>query len=727
MKKIQPRTIRTLERLRPSILTSLAITVLSVAPAIGQTDIDDVFELNAYEVNTSRDFGYYAGNSVSATKTSVAIEDIPISIQVLTRDFLDDLQADSIDDAIFYAAGAAPDTNEPGRYSLRGFTSPEPLRNGISTLAEFYQGSTLIERIEVVKGPVSILYGISEPGGIINYVTKQPLSEKAESFRFTTGSFGKARMEYDVTGPLANGKTVDLDYRLVASYEDSDSWVEHAGLKERIIAPMFKWRFGKNTSLLASVEYYDVQRKIEGSRIRNSDRSGWYPDLPRDFNAAGDSFKNTETLFASTDFQHQLNDHWSFRHVLNYSENDYLQDTRLGFATEGAGPADEDEIRISLLNRDVLREQFTMQTEFVGKYTTDAVELNILIGHEYESYEQRQLARRANNVMIWDLKDPSTWDPRITVAPKDRNIVPSDFLQSNDQTALFGMLQAGFFGNRLRTLTGVRYDTLNGDLIDYRSGGNKTSNPEITNTTPQIGALFKLTEHISPYVLYSESFTPNLQVNPDGSTFDPATGVGKELGFKFDAMENRFSATLSLYEVVKENIVRIDREAQAAEPPVLQYIASGEEKSRGMELDLVYQPNDSYQLMFSYAQIRDAYVVSNTDAPETEGMRLPSTPKSSVSLWNKYTFRGGALDGFFIGGGIVHRDESFLSSLPRDINIKTPSFNRLDLMVGYSGTWQGKPFRVEVKVDNVTDELYHLRQDIIAPGTQVLVSFKVDL
>jgi outer membrane receptor protein involved in Fe transport len=98
-----------------------------------------------------------------------------------------------------------------------------------------------------------------------------------------------------------------------------------------------------------------------------------------------------------------------------------------------------------------------------------------------------------------------------------------------------------------------------------------------------------------------------------------------------------------------------------------------------------------------------------------------------VSLWNKYTFRGGALDGFFIGGGIVHRDESFLSSLPRDINIKTPSFNRLDLMVGYSGTWQGKPFRVEVKVDNVTDELYHLRQDIIAPGTQVLVSFKVDL
>lgn len=690
-----------------------------------QDSDDDVFELSAYEVSGSRDFGYYAGNSVSATKTSVPIEDIPINIQVLTRDFLDDLQADSIDDAIFYTAGASPDTNEPGRYSLRGFTSPEPLRNGISTLAEFYQGSTLIERVEVVKGPVSILYGISEPGGIINYVTKQPLSEAAGSFRFTTGSFGKARMELDLTGPLSQGEKVRLDYRLVTSHEKSDSWVDYAGLQESIIAPMFKWYFGKRTSLLVSVEYYDVERDIEGSRVRNSDRSGWYSGLPREFNAAGDSFKNTETLFASSDFQHRFNDHWTFRNVLNYSENDYLQDTRLGFATEGAGPAGEDEIRISLLSRDVLREQVTIQNEFVGTYAGEGVEWNILLGHEYEIYEQRQLALRRNNVMIWDLKDPSTWDPSITIPPSERNITPSDFLQSNDQSALFGMFQAGFLNNRLRTLSGIRYDVLNGDLTDYRSGGTLTKNPEITNTTPQLGALFKLSEYISPYVLYSESFSPNLQVNPDGSTFDPATGVGKEVGFKFDALESRFSATLSFYEIVKENIVRIDREAQAAEPPVLQYIASGEEKSRGFEFDMVYQPTDRYQLLFSYANIRDAYVVSNTDAPETEGMRLPSTPEVSISIWNKYTFQDGPLAGLFIGGGLVRRDESFLSTSPANINTKAPSFSRIDLMLGYSGSWNEKPFRFEIKVDNVTDELYHLRQDIIAPGVNILASLKL--
>ncbi|MEZ5278493.1 MAG: TonB-dependent siderophore receptor [Opitutaceae bacterium] len=685
----------------------------------------EVVELKPFEVNSARDFGYYAGSSVSATKTSVPISDIPINIQVMTRDFLDDVQARSIDDAIFYSAGASPDTNEPGRYSLRGFTSPEPLRNGVSTLSEFYQGSTLIERVEVVKGPVSILYGISEPGGVINYITKQPLSAFAGSFRMAGGSYGNLRAEADVTGPLVEGKSVDMDYRFVASYENSDSWVDYAGLEETIIAPMVKWHFGERASLLASVEYYNVHRNIEGSRIRNSDLSGWYEGLPREFNPAGRSYKDTSTIFASTDFQFGISENWTFHNILNYSENDYLQDTRLGFATEAAGPANEDEIRISLLYRDVLREQFTIQSELAGKFETDSVNLNILVGHEYEDYEQRQLARRANNVMIWDLKDPSTWDISFPIAPEDRNLTPSDFLQSNAQNALYGMVQAGFLEDRLHTLIGLRYDILNGDLVNYLSNGTKTENPEITNTTPQVGALFKITDSISTYALYSESFTPNLQVNPDGSTFDPATGVGKEFGFKFDLMKNRFSATLSFYEIQKENIVRIDRDAQAADPPVLQYVASGTEKSRGVELDFVYQPDEKYQLVLSYSYIDDAYVVSNTDAPETEGMRLPSAPENSISIWNKYTFRDGPFDGFFVGAGIVHRDESFLSSSPNDVNITTPSFERIDLLVGYSGVVRDYPFRIEVKANNVTDELYNERQDIIAPGRNFLASLKV--
>jgi iron complex outermembrane receptor protein len=687
---------------------------------------DEVVELSPFEVNTERDFGYYADSSASATKTSVPISEIPINIQVMTRNFIDDIQARSIDDAIFYSASASPDTNEPGRYSLRGFTSPEPLRNGVSTLAEFYQGTTLIDRVELVKGPVSILYGISEPGGVINYITKQPLSVFSGSFRLAGGSYSNLRAEADVTGPLVDGKAVDMDYRFVASYENSDSWVDYAGLEETIIAPMVKFHFGERASLLASFEYYNVHRNIEGSRIRNSDRSGWYEGLPREFNPAGRSFKDTETIFTNTDFQFQFNDNWTFRNVLVYSENDYLQDTRLGFATEAAGPADEDEIRIHLLNRDVLREQFTIQSEFAGEYETGSVSLNILLGHEYEDFEQRQLARRANNVMIWDLKDSSTWDISFPIAPEDRPLVPSDFLRSDKQNAFYGMIQAGFMENRLRTLLGARYDILNGDLVNYLTGGTKTENPEITNTTPQVGALYKITNNVSTYVLYSESFTPNLQVNPDGSTFDPATGVGKEFGFKFDMMENRFSATMSFYEIEKENIVRIDRDAQAADPPVLQYVASGTEKSRGIEFDFVYQPNNNYQLVMSYAYIDKAYVVSNTDAPETEGMRLPSAPKNSVSVWNKYTFTDGPLDGFFLGGGIVYRDESFLSSSPSDINITTPSFARIDLMAGYSGMMGDVPFRVEVKVNNVTDELYNLRQDIIAPGRNFLASLRVN-
>lgn len=685
----------------------------------------DIFDLKPFEVRTDQDVGYYAGNSVSATKTAVAISDIPINIQVLTRDFIEDVQAISLDDALFYSAGAAPDTNEPGRFSLRGFTSPEPLRNGVGTLSEFYQGTTLIERVEVVKGPVSILYGISEPGGIINYITKQPLSQKAGSIRLTGGSYGRTRGEFDVTGPLVEGDRVSMDYRLVASYENSDSWMDYAGLKEFVVAPMAKWYFGERTSLLVSLEYYDISRTLEGFRISRSDRTGYVEGLPRGFNPSGNSTKENETIFASTDFQHQFNEHWTFRSVLNYSENDYEQDTRVGYANEGAGPADDGEVRISLLYRDVPREQFTTQTELAGKYESATGSFNILFGHEYETFEQRQLALRQNNVMIWEFDDPSTWDPTLPVAPADRSAKPSDFLRNDEQSAFYGMLQAGFLDDRLRTLAGLRYDVLNGDLEDYRSGSN-TSNPEITNTTPQIGALYKLTDTLSGYALYSESFSPNLQVNPDGSTFDPATGKGTEFGFKLDLVERRLSSTMSFYEIEKENIVRIDPTGQQEDPPVLRYIASGKEKSSGMDFDLVYAPVENYQLVFSYAYIKDAYVVSNTDDPKTEGMRLPSSPRNSISLWNKYTFTDGALDGFFVGGGFVHRDDSRLNTDPAQVLLGPPSFDRIDLLVGYSGTLGDNPFRLEVKMNNVTDEVYNLRQNIIAPDRHVVVTAKFE-
>ncbi len=722
-----PKPNNFFRNLKRTFLSSLLVTSSQVVLAQENSSQSQTYELSPYEVNSSLDVGYYAGNSISATKTAVAIKDIPINIQVMTRDFIEDVQAYSIDEALIYVAGAAPDTNEPGRYTIRGFTSPEPIRNGVSTLAEFHQGTTLIERVEVVKGPASILYGISEPGGIINYITKQPLSVQAGSVRFIAGSYNKFRTEVDVTGPLSKGKGddgVSVDYRLITSYENSDSWVDYAGIEEFIIAPSLKWQFGENTSLLATIEYYDVHRNIEGTRIQAMDQSG-YLDLPARFNPAGNSYKDTETIFANTDFQHKIGDNWTFRNVLNISENDYTQDTRLGFGTEALGPADPGEIRIHLLNRDVLREQFTSQTEMTGEFEFEQMELNILFGHEFQQYDQRQIARRQNNVMIWDLDDPATWDISFPVAPEDRSLRPADIDLSNDPHSFFGMLQGAFMERRLRTLLGLRYDILNGDLVNFNAGGARTENPEVTSTTPQVGALYQISGPLSFYALYSESFTPNLQVNPDGSTFDPATGKGKEFGFKFDLIEKRISTTLSFYEIEKDNIVRIDQEAQQADPPVLRYVSSGNEKSKGTDLDLIYSPTENYQLIMSYAHISDAYVVSNNDAPETEGMRLASSPEDSFSIWNKYIFTEGSLEGFFLGGGFVHRDESQLNTSPASINIRTPAYDRFDLSAGYSGIWGEKPIRIEVKLNNLTDETYHLRQSIIAPGRNFQTSFRL--
>lgn len=697
----------------PLILTSL------IASSLWAQEDDQVVDLSPYEVNSSRDRGYYANNSLSATKTAVPINNIPINIQVMTRDFIDDVQAYDIDDAAQYVAGAAPSTNEPGRFAIRGFTSPNPIRNGVTTLEEFHFGTTTIERMEIVKGPSAILYGITEPGGIINYVTKKPLPDFAASLRQVVGSFDKYRTEIDVTGPATSG----FDYRLAASYENSGSHIKGAGIEETIVAPSVLWNIGENTKWLIALEYHNIKRALEGNRVQNAAQTDYY-DLPRSFNGDGPlSYKDNQTVFFNSDFQHTFFEHWTFRQVLNIAENNYIQDTRVGYATAGAGPADDNEVRFHLLFRDVPRNEITTQTELSGRFEFGSNNLNVLIGHEYKDFEQRQIARRQNNVMIWDLDDPSTWDTSFPVAVEDRALTPADFLRSTDQQTIYSMVQAGFADDRLRILLGARYDILNGDNINYLAGGVRDVNPEIKNTTPQAGFLFRINDPLAVYALYSESFTPNLQVNPDGSTFDPATGEGLEFGLKFDLMENRLSGTLSFYEIEKNNIVRIDQDAQQADPPVLQYRPSGTEKSRGMDLDFVYSPNDNYQAVFSYAYIGDAYVVANEEAPQEEGNRLAYAPKNSVSFWNKYTFREGPLNGVFLGAGIVHQDPMHHNTSASVL--LTPAYTRLDLLVGYSGHLGERPFRVDLKIDNVTDELYNARQHIVAPGINFLASFRI--
>lgn len=706
--------------------------------AIAQNGIEnneDIQELSPFEVDAEGDVGYYADNSVSATKTRVQIRDLPMNLQIMTEEFISDVQASEIDEALEYAAAVHPATNEPGRFAFRGFITETPMRNGIATLAESnFASAGTVQRLEIVKGPSAILYGITEPGGLVNIITKKPRLNRRTSIEARYGEEGSYQFEFDTTGPIGetDGKTGGA-YRFIALAEQlrHDSWFAEDDIYT--IAPSLSWNFTENTSILATIEHQILNKMPQGAFTIKVDPNtgnrigfipGFYYDVPSEYNGNGpDAYKDTDSTFASVDFQHRFwDERFTFRAVVNHVITNIDQDTRVGDGVEGAGPADIGEVRYHFLQRLVDRNETTIQAEIAGEWEAMGGTHNLLFGVETTEFEQDQVANRANNVIIYPWDDPSQWNFAITIPPEQRTINPANFVYTQDTASAYAMFQSELVDGRLNTLLGVRYDKVEASTFD-RSSSNRSGDPETTNTTPQVGAIFDMTDSVSVFASYSESFSPNTQVNPDGSTFDPATGEGLEAGFKFSFYENRLNGTLSAFTIDKTNIVRVDQDRSNATNQ-LWYNTSGLERSEGFELDLSYAPNDNWQMVFSYAHM-DVRIVENSDSPAEEGRRPPGAPEDSVAFWTKYTFTEGRWDGLYIAGGVTAVDDKATNTSTANIRLRRPAYTKVDAVIGYKFNVGDQRWQVTLKGNNLLDEFYFRRQNWTAQDINFQLGAKV--
>jgi iron complex outermembrane recepter protein len=708
------------------------VALLAVASSLSAQD-EDPITLSPFEVNTARDVGYYASNSISATKTDIPLQDLPMNVQVLTRTFLDDVNATDIESVMEYSASVSPATNAPGRFNLRGFANPNPMRNGIDTLSEANWVSTLtLDRIEVVKGPAAILYGITEPGGLINMITKKPQFAQAGVLNFQVGDYDTYRAEIDVTGPLG-GDAIKSAYRVVAGVGDEGYEQDFAHSKTVTVAPSLLLNINDASSLLLAVEYQELDANPRGAATNKlsatNERIGFIPgffyDVPKTFNHQGfDAFQRTETTYLSADFQHQFaDDRWAMRAVVTHSTTDLEQDARNGAGNERRSGGQLGFFRTNALARFVDREEMVFQGELTGRIETDTMTHRLLFGVEATSFEQDQLARRQNRIFPdTSFENPATWDFSIPIAPEDRAITPADFFFEQDTWSLYAMHQGEMIDSKLHTLLGFRYDTVDATNTNRRANPiTATAVPTSENVTPQVGAVYSLTESLGIYASYSESFSPNTAVNPDGGTFDPATGEGLDFGLKFNAPDGRFNATLSVFDISKVGIVRQDVERRANDPDNgLWFADSGKERSRGFETDMILTPWENYQISLSYAYI-DAYVVSNADSPGQEGNRLGETPEHNFAIWQKYTFTEGPAAGFFFGVGLNARSDSAVSPNPVDQTFEYPAYTALDLVLGYKSQGE-KPWEVTVRLNNATDEFYFARSKFYANGRNLQVT-----
>ena len=526
---------------------------------------------------TGEQEGYSVPNASTATRTDTPLRDIPQSIQVVPQEVIEDQQLTRLDEALRNVSGVTYRGDVQGRgeeFTIRGFDNVPILRDGFRRYGSFesFPEVANLERIEVLKGPASILYGEIQPGGLINLVSKKPLAEPFYKAELQVGNWGFVRPKIDISDLLTDdGK---LRYRLNALYSRSDSFRGFDQDERRFfIAPVVSWKISDRTDLTVSLEYTNDKRPVDLGLPAVGDR---VVDVPRDriVNEPDDKIER-EYLNVGYDLEHRFNDNWKLRNAFRYSSYDYDYNV----LAYDLGDYDEEN---GILNRffasqEGKDENYALQTNLIGKFATGSINHTLLFGVDLSRNDERTVS------VVGDTTPLDIFNPVYRQFPKpDEDTIPSfggDEVET-DRLGIYLQDQISIFDN-LKLLAGLRYDTAEQKTVNIP--GAFTESGEVTRNydalTPRVGIVYQPIEEVSLYASYSQSFNPNTETTISGDTLEPEKGEGYEVGIKAQLLDRLF-ATLAYFDITKQNVAVTDPNFRLAS------IATGEQQSRGVELDV---------------------------------------------------------------------------------------------------------------------------------------------
>ncbi|MEH2277324.1 MAG: TonB-dependent siderophore receptor [Nostoc sp.] len=650
-------------------------------------------------VVTGEQDGYRVPDASTATRTDTPIRDIPASIQVIPQQVLKDQQITQVREAVSNVSGitAGPggsQTTFGESFILRGFADS----SDSSTFVDGFNRNNVlsrsldvanIEQLEVLKGPASVLYGQGDPGGILNIVTKQPLSTPYYAVEGTIGNFDFYRPTLDISGPLNTDKTIR--YRLNMAYENSGSFVDFVKTEQAFIAPVISFDLGKNTILTLEAEYLNTS-KVEylgipavGSLLPNPlgrvPRSRFIDDpdfkLERDFVGLGYRL------------QHKFSDNWSIRNAFRTELEDYNEtfDYSLGLR------ADNRTVDRGARSDQAKSRNYNLQTDVIGKIQTGIVKQDLLFGLELSRTNYiRKIFNPTPAFPTIDLFSPNYDRPAIQFDTKAYDEEsPQNFIGVYTQDLIS-------IGDKLKILLGGRFDFVDSSYEDTVNGISR--NQQDTAFSPRIGIVYQPIQPVSLYASYSRSFQPSpaFSRNADDTTFEPTKGESFEVGVKSDFFDGRLSATLAAYQITKQNIIVDD----PANPRFSLQV--GEQRSRGIELDVAGEILPGWKIIANYAYI-DPEITEDTRA-EYKGNEPSNVARNSASLWTTYEIQTGGWKGLGFGGGVT-----FVGDRQGDLEntFTLPSYVRTDAAIYY----RRDNWRVGLNIKNLFDVYYFESADSI--------------
>ena len=598
--------------------------------------------------------------------------EIPQAELDITQQILSDTNVLDLVSALDLSASVSRQNNFGGlwnAFAVRGFVGDENLPslylvNGFNAGRGFAGPRDIsgIESVEVLKGPKAALFGRGEPGGTVNLVTKRPTFETAGSINLTAGSFDFFRGDADFTAPVSD----NLAVRLVGFYEDAGSFRETIETERWGFYPSISFTPSDRTQLVYELELSEQEIPFDRG-IPAIDNQLGAVDIRTFLGEPSEDPYEASVTGHQIELQHDFNDNWSALVGFNYRDTSLegfdtaatLSGFRQFLTNSAITGDDRNFLSRERRSRDYNAEYFVLRGEVAGEFDTGGLRHRVLIGADYDQFDNDQVFVRFRGQGVPgrtpadapDLLPINVFNPvfgQFDPLPEPDQTL-ADRLETTDSFGIFFQDQISLT-DRLDVRFGFRYDDFD-ITLDNRANNTitETSNSRIS---PQVGAVYELSEVLSIYASYGENFRPFTLADTGGSDIDSNTSTSIEAGVKFGIFDGAIQGTATIFQVDQENILAVDDAFSA--------IPAGEARSQGFELDLNGQITDNIDFWLSYALIdigtENEFSDPNFGATIAAGTRLINVPENQLSLQVAKDFSENGLP-IRAGGGLLYVGE----------------------------------------------------------------------
>ena len=672
--------------LRPHVLALALAAQLSHLAHAADTELPNV-EVRAGVVTDA-----VHGSGMSATKLDVPLRDVPQAVQVVSKELIREQGALEMKDVLRNVSGVAPSQGEGRRdqFYIRGFDATrDTLVDGMRDDSLYFRDLGNVERVEVIKGPSAVLYGRGSAGGVINRVTKKPVSKTLREATVSVGSDNLRRLDMDLGGALGT----QAAFRLTGAYEAGDSYRDVVHSERSVLAPSIAWSMGKDTSFLLQTEFLHQRRTPD----RGIPSLNGVPAAVQVSNFYGEKYDyaTTDARNARFNIEHAVNDKLTLRNNFQYStlELDAVNTRTLGLT------AGNTQVRRQITYFPQDQTNYLNQTEAVYKLDAGPVQHTLLAGVELGNQTASRLVRAASASSV-SLQTPqhSAVMPNLASLPI---VIDSGF--KADTVALYAQDQISF-GQHWKALVGLRFDRFKQTQDDHRTG--LVQNRTDSVWSPRVGIVYQPNDAHALYGNLSRSFQPvgnDLFYNgKDFAQIKSVESLQQELGAKSEWFGGRLLSTVALYQITQRNVVTKD----PTDPTGIRQVQTGEQQTRGFEVDLSGTILPGWKVFANYTLNLARITQSNNFAV---GNRPANIPKQALNMWTSYELGRG----FTVGGGAFYVGDRFAVE---DNAVNLPSYVRVDAMLAY----KAKDWEAGLNLNNLTNRTYYESANNnhqIQPGT----------